>query len=52
MDGPLTTAAIRSLSGKISTDEYANIAGLAYAYNVKPGQGPGTVSLGNPEFVK
>jgi hypothetical protein len=51
-DGPLTTAAIRSLSGKISTDEYANIAGLAYAYNVKPGQGPGTVSLGNPEFVK
>ena len=51
-DGPLTTAAIRSLSGKVSTDEYANIAGLAYAYNVKPGQGPGTVSLGNPEFVK
>ena len=51
-DGPLTTAAIRSLSGKLSTDEYANIAGLAYAYNVKPGQGPGTVSLGNPEFVK
>ena len=50
-DGPLTTAAIRSLSGKLSTDEYANIAGLAYAYNVLPGQ-PGTVSLGNPEFVK
>ena len=51
-DGPLTTAAIRSLSGKISTDDYANIAGLAYAYNVLPGQGPGTISLGNPEFVK
>jgi hypothetical protein len=51
-DGPLTTAAIRSLSGKVSTDEYANIASLAYAYNVLPGQGPGTVSLGNPEFVK
>jgi len=51
-DGPLTTAAIRSLRDKLSTDEYANIAGLAYAYNVLPGQGPGTVSLGNPEFVK
>ena len=51
-DGPLTSTAIRNLRGKVSTDEYTNIAGLAYAYNVKPGQGPGTVSLGNPEFVK
>jgi len=51
-DGPQTSAAIRSLSNKVSTDEYANIAGLAYAYNVLPGQGTGTVSLGNPEFTK
>ena len=51
-DGPLTSTAIRSLRSKVSSDEYVNIAGLAYAYNVKPGQGPGTVSLGNPEFVK
>jgi hypothetical protein len=51
-DGPQTSAAIRSLSNKVSTDEYANIAGLAYAYNVLPGQGGRTVSLGNPEFAK
>ena len=51
-DGPLTTAAIRSLSGKVSTEEFGNIAGLGFAYNVLPNQGPGTVSLGNPEFVK
>lgn len=49
IDGPLTTAAIRSLSDKVGADEYTNIAGLGFAYNVLPNQG---LSLGSPEFVK
>ena len=50
--GNATQTAISNLKGKVDSEEFKKIAGLGYAYNVKPGQGPGTISLGNPEFNK
>ena len=50
--GTATQTAISNLKGKVDSEEFKKIAGLGYAYNVKPGQGPGTISLGNPEFNK
>ena len=50
--GNATQTAISNLKGKVDSEEFKKIAGLGYAYNVKPGQGPGTISLGNPDFNK